>query len=59
MINTKGLANRASRLHLDLIHFSDGEGNELTREQMENLHEELTGLHRWLGHQLYRAKEFA
>lgn len=59
MINTKGLSSRACRLTKDLIHFSDGEGADLTPEQQGELHKELTQLHHWLGHQLYRSKEFA
>lgn len=59
MLNTKGLANRASRLCIDLIQFSDGDGEDLTPSQQKELHKELVELHRWLGHQLYRAKEYA
>ena len=58
MSNTKKLSARCERLCLDLIHYFDGEGEDLTPKQKKALHQELTDLHRILGHHLYRSKEF-
>ena len=58
-MNSKGLSNRSERLCLDLIHYFDGEGDDLSPKQKRVLKKELIDLHRILGHHLYRSKEFA
>lgn len=53
-LNTRGLADRASRLHTDLIHYFDGEGEDLKQTEKTKLREVLRRLDHYIDYQLHK-----